>query len=62
MKPETEIRNLKRELNETRRALKRESGQVLIIGKLLLDHEKELIEWKKRFDMLLSRMPREEKL
>ena len=56
MKPETEIRHLKRQLAETRCDLELRQKELLIVGKLLLEREKELTEWKMRFDTLLSKI------
>ena len=66
MKPETEIRNLKRAMNE----LKRENTYALNARRvLLMEHDEargrlnraneEIADWKKRFDLLLSKLREE---
>ena len=67
MKPETEIRNLKRAMNE----LKRENTYALNARRVLLMERdeargrlnranEEIADWKKRFDLLLSKLREEE--
>jgi len=66
MKPETEIRNLKRAMNE----LKRENTYALNARRVLLMERdeargrlnranEEIADWKKRFDLLLSKLREE---
>ena len=66
MKPETEIRNLKRAMNE----LKRENTYELNARRVLLMERdeargrlnranEEIADWKKRFDLLLSKLREE---
>ena len=66
MKPETEIRNLKRAMNE----LKRENTYALNARRVLLMERdeargrlnranEEIADWKKRFDLLLSKFREE---
>ncbi len=61
MKPETEIRNLKRELRQSEGCVadlgartRKFERDIKIVGELLLKAEKELDEWKSRFDVLLA--------
>jgi len=66
MKPETEIRNLKRAMNE----LKRENTYALNARRVLLMERdeargrlnranEEIADWKKRFDLFLSKLREE---
>ena len=66
MKPETEIRNLKRAMNE----LKRENTYAFNARRVLLMERdeargrlnranEEIADWKKRFDLLLSKLREE---
>ena len=54
MKPETEIRNLKRELKDALSALSRRITEVGEYRVRATKAEQECAEWKRRFDMLLS--------
>ena len=66
MKPETEIRNLKRAMNELKRenTAERDARRALLIerdearGRLNRANE-EIADWKKRFDLLLSKLREE---
>jgi len=66
MKPETEIRNLKRAMNELKRenTAERDARRVLLMerdearGRLNRANE-EIADWKKRFDLLLSKLREE---
>ncbi len=60
---ETENRNLKRELRQVhsyitdlRAQTRKLVSDVKSVGNLLLEAEKELSEWKSRFDLLLEKM------
>jgi len=55
MKPETEIRNLKREIKGLRSEKWKWEGEAKNNYKLLVAAEREAAEWKARFDVLLRR-------
>ena len=58
MKPETEIRNLKRSLLETRRDYKSAMETLRAVIRRAEQAEREVIEWRARFDVLLRREPK----
>ena len=55
MKPETEIRNLKRSLLEARRDYASTKETLRSVIRRAQKAEKECAEWKERFDVLLRR-------
>ena len=55
MKPETEIRNLKRELKRERSERWTWEGEAKNNYKLYVEAKRERDEWKARFDVLLRR-------
>ena len=55
MKPETEIRNLKREVRLLTKSKGRWQEQATYLEGRMRKAEKEVAEWKVRFDLLLRR-------
>ena len=55
MKPETEIRNLRRSVNDFSAALERECRRSADYQAPATKAERECAEWKARFDVLLRR-------
>ena len=55
MKPETEIRNLKRELKRERNERWKWEGEAKRLSKELMSAESAMLDWMARFDLLLRR-------
>lgn len=58
MKPETEIRNLKRDVKSLRYELKLADENTRAYRARATKAEQEVAEWKARFDALLMRTPK----
>ena len=59
MKPETEIRNLKREVNKLRRDYTNASDARRVLLMERDEARREIADWKERFDLLLSKLREE---
>jgi hypothetical protein len=56
-KPETEIRDLKRQLKEAEAARTNYHDEALRLRNRLIAAQRERDEWKARFDLLLTKLP-----